>query len=100
MSYRREGRVYFILMISCLSLHLHKTKQLKYDNIVNLLDAFRRKGKLYLVFEYMDRTILEDLEKCPNGLRDDKINPLGRKYMWQILRAVDYLHDHNVGLLR
>ena len=38
-------------------------KQLKHENIVNLIEVFRRKGKLYLVFEYVDRTILEDLEK-------------------------------------
>ena len=38
-------------------------KQLKHDNIVNLIEVLRRKGKLYLVFEYVDHTILEDLEK-------------------------------------
>ena len=43
-------------------------KQLKHENIVNLIEVFRRKGKLYLVFEYVDRTILEDLEKHPDGL--------------------------------
>ena len=42
-------------------------KQLKHDNIVNLIEVFRRKGKLYLVFEYVDRTILEDLEKHPEA---------------------------------
>ena len=26
-------------------------KQLKHDNIVNLIEVFRRKGKLYLVFD-------------------------------------------------
>ena len=29
-------------------------KQLKHENIVNLIEVFRRKGKLYLVFEYVD----------------------------------------------
>lgn len=69
---------------------------MKNENIVNLLDAFRRKGKLYLVFEYVERTILEDLEKNPRGLRDDKGFYLVRKSMWQILKAVDFLHKHNV----
>jgi serine/threonine protein kinase len=36
-------------------------------NIVNLKEAFRRKGKLYLVFEYMDKNLLELLEEQPNG---------------------------------
>eukprot|EP00741_Cyanophora_paradoxa_P010323 tig00020528_g9990.t1 len=32
-------------------------KQLKHENIVNLIEVFRRKGKLYLVFEYLLRSI-------------------------------------------
>ncbi len=34
-------------------------KQLKHDNIVNLIEVFRRNGQLYLVFEYVERTVLE-----------------------------------------
>ena len=30
-------------------------KQLRHDNIVSLLEVFRRKGKLYLVFECAHR---------------------------------------------
>jgi cyclin-dependent kinase-like len=36
-------------------------------NIVMLKEAFRRRGKLYLVFEYMEKNLLEVLEECPNG---------------------------------
>lgn len=32
-------------------------KQVKHENIVQLKEAFRRKEKLYLVFEYMDRSL-------------------------------------------
>ncbi|ORZ34863.1 kinase-like domain-containing protein [Catenaria anguillulae PL171] len=71
-------------------------KQLKHENIVNLFDVFRRKGKLYLVFEHVDHTILEDLEKHPNGLSDHRDHGVVRKVMYQLLRAVDYLHSHNV----
>ncbi|KAI9222506.1 kinase-like domain-containing protein [Blastocladiella britannica] len=71
-------------------------KQLKHENIINLLDVFRRKGKLYLVFEHIDHTILEDLEKHPNGLSDHRDHGSVRKVMYQLLRAVDYLHSHNV----
>ncbi|KAJ3138497.1 Cyclin-dependent kinase-like 3 [Physocladia obscura] len=72
-------------------------KQLKHDNIVNLIEVFRRKGKLYLVFEHVDHTILEDLDKNPYGLSDDR-GPGGtvRKCMWQLLKAMDYLHSHHV----
>ena len=34
---------------------LKMLKTLKQDNIVSLKEAFRRKGKLYLVFEYVER---------------------------------------------
>jgi serine/threonine protein kinase len=48
-------------------------KQLKHDNIVNLIEVFRRKGKLYLVFEFVERTILDDLEAYPHGLNVDLV---------------------------
>ena len=38
-------------------------KLLRHDNIVSLLEVFRRKKKLYLVFEFVDRTLLEELER-------------------------------------
>eukprot|EP00949_MAST-11_sp_MAST-11-sp1_P004270 g4270.t1 len=67
-------------------------KQLRHDNIVNLIEVFRRKGKLYLVFEYVDRTILEDLERNPDGLSADAV----RKIMWQLCRGIEFCHAHNV----
>ncbi|CAH8672007.1 unnamed protein product, partial [Schistosoma haematobium] len=33
-------------------------KQLRHDNLVNLLEVFRRKKRLYLVFEFVNNTIL------------------------------------------
>lgn len=67
-------------------------KQLRHDNIITLLEVFRRKGKLYLVFEYVERTILEVLEQRPHGLEDSEV----RRYMYQLLRGVEYCHAHNV----
>ena len=76
---------------------LLSSQLLKNDNIVNLLDVFRRKGKLYLVFEHVDHTILEDLERCPRGLPDDVARgDTVRKSMWQLLKAINFLHEHNV----
>lgn len=34
---------------------LKMLRTLKQDNIVELKEAFRRRGKLYLVFEYVER---------------------------------------------
>jgi len=72
-------------------------QQLKHENIVNLLDVFRRKGKIYLVMEHVDHTILEDLERSKTGLSDHREHGLGRRYMWQLLRAMEYLHKNNVS---
>lgn len=43
-------------------------RMLRHENIVQLKEAFRRKGKLYLVFEYVDQNLLEIIEQNPNGL--------------------------------
>ena len=43
-------------------------KILKHENIVQLKEAFRRSGKLYLVFEYVDKNLLEVIEESPTGL--------------------------------
>ena len=33
----------------------------RHDNIVNLRNVFRENGKLYLIFDYIERTLLEEL---------------------------------------
>ena len=46
---------------------LHHSQQLRHGNLVNLLEVFRRKRKLHLVFEYCDHTVLTELERHPRG---------------------------------
>ena len=46
--------------------HVHM-QQLRHGNLVNLLEVFRRKKKLHLVFEYCDHTVLTELERHPRG---------------------------------
>ena len=65
---------------------------LKQENIVQLKEAFRRKGKLYLVFEYVDKNLLEVLEEQQSGLEAEDI----RKYIYQILKALEYCHSMEV----
>ncbi|XP_063689512.1 cyclin-dependent kinase-like 4 isoform X6 [Bolinopsis microptera] len=66
-------------------------KLLKHGNLVNLLQVFRRKKKIHLVFEYCHHTLLNELEECPNGLEELQI----KKIMWQVLQAVNFCHGHN-----
>ncbi|KAF0689143.1 Aste57867_19415 [Aphanomyces stellatus] len=67
-------------------------KMLKQENIVNLKEAFRRKGKLYLVFEYVEKNLLEVLEEKPTGLDPELV----RRYVYQLSRAIHYCHENGV----
>lgn len=58
-----------------------------------MIDVFRRKKRYFLVFEYLEHTILEELENKAGGLGYIKT----RKYIFQIIRAVDFIHSHNVN---
>lgn len=53
-------------------------KDFKADNIVNLLQVFREEdNKLFLVFEYVERTVLEELEKqSGEGLPQQKLKEI------------------------
>lgn len=69
-------------------------QKLRHENLVNLIEVFRRRKRLYLVFEFVDHTVLDDLEKYPNGLNEMTV----RKILWQVLRGVEFCHSHNVGI--
>lgn len=42
--------------------------ELKHPNIISLNKVFREDGKIYLVFDYMERTVLNEIEDNPDGL--------------------------------
>ncbi|XP_014219101.1 cyclin-dependent kinase-like 1 isoform X3 [Copidosoma floridanum] len=63
-------------------------KNLKHPNLVNLLEVFRRKRKLHLVFEYCERTLLNEMEKYPHGCPE----LMTKQLTWQILQGVAYCH--------
>eukprot|EP00042_Codosiga_hollandica_P049586 m.577999 g.577999 ORF g.577999 m.577999 type:complete len:440 (-) comp57916_c0_seq38:1632-2951(-) len=67
-------------------------KHLKHGNLVNLIEVFRRKRKLHLVFEYIEGTLLDELDSHPNGLPEDLIKPI----FLQLLKAVEYCHANNI----
>ncbi|XP_033609638.1 cyclin-dependent kinase-like 1 isoform X2 [Cryptotermes secundus] len=66
-------------------------RNLKHPNLVNLLEVFRRKRKLHLVFEFCDHTVLAELEKFPQGCPE----LLTRQITWQTLQGIAYCHQHN-----
>ncbi|KAJ7417575.1 Cyclin-dependent kinase-like 2 [Willisornis vidua] len=67
-------------------------KQLRHENLVNLLEVCKRKKRWYLVFEFVDHTVLDDLEASPKGLDYERV----RKYLFQIMRGVAFCHSHNI----
>ena len=51
-----------------------------------------RMNRLYLVFEYLEKNLLEILEENPNGIELDMV----RNYIYQLLKAIEYCHRNNV----
>uniref|UniRef100_A0AAY5F4E7 Protein kinase domain-containing protein n=1 Tax=Electrophorus electricus TaxID=8005 RepID=A0AAY5F4E7_ELEEL len=51
-------------------------KQLRHENLVNLLEVWKKKKRWYLVFEFVECTVLDELE--------------------QILDAIAFCHQHNI----
>ncbi|XP_005047925.1 PREDICTED: cyclin-dependent kinase-like 1 isoform X4 [Ficedula albicollis] len=66
-------------------------KQLKHPNLVKLLEVFRRKRRLHLVFEYCEHTVLHELGKHPRGVPEYLVKSI----TWQTLQAVNFCHKHN-----
>ncbi|XP_054423958.1 cyclin-dependent kinase-like 3 [Pteronotus mesoamericanus] len=67
-------------------------KQFHHENLVNLIEVFRQKKKIHLVFEFIDHTILDELQHYCHGLESKRL----RKYLFQIIRAIEYLHNNNI----
>ena len=70
---------------------------LKHENVIQLKEAFRRKGQLYLVFEYIEKNLLEVLEENPNGLDviKNQSNRL-KSYIYQLCSSIEYCHKQEV----
>ena len=67
-------------------------QQLRHENLVNLIEVFRRKKRLFLVFEFVDHTALDDLNRYPTGADENFV----KRIMWQVLKGVEFCHAHNV----
>ncbi|XP_026055436.1 cyclin-dependent kinase-like 5 isoform X2 [Carassius auratus] len=71
---------------------LKMLRTLKQENIVELKEAFRQRGKLFLVFEYVEKNMLELLEDMPNGAPPEKV----RIYIYQLIKAIHWCHKNNI----
>lgn len=68
-------------------------KELKHDNIVELLDIINAGSRLFLVFEYLDIDLKKHFELNPSLASDTSII---RNYLWQICAGVAYCHSHRI----
>ena len=59
-------------------------RSLRHENVVCLKEAFRRKAKLYLVFEYVEKNLLELLEEHSEGLAPTLV----QTYICQLVQAI------------
>ena len=64
----------------------------KHENIVKFIEAFINKGYLFLVFDYAEKNLLQLIEDNPKGLNPELI----RSLIYQMCKAVSYLHKKNI----
>lgn len=67
-------------------------RALQHENIVGIRETFKRKGKLFIVFEYMEKNILELLEQYPGGLPAEFV----RRSMWQLMKSLRHCHLNGI----
>ena len=63
---------------------------LRHPNIIQLKEAFK-KSRLFLVFEFMEKNLLEIIEENDEGIEQREI----KLYIYQLLKALHYLHQRD-----
>lgn len=67
-------------------------RALKHENIIQMKEAFRQKGLLYLVFEYVDKCLIDILEANPQGVDAETT----RMLVYHLVRALEHCHRHHI----
>ena len=67
-------------------------QMLHHENVVEFQESFVSKGNFFLVFEYVEKNLLEVLEESPKGLSPKLI----RSLVFQMCKSVAYLHKNNM----
>ena len=47
------------------------------------------------MFEFMDRTVLDDLNHHPQGMQESYV----RKVIWQVIKGIEFIHKNDVSLV-
>ncbi|CAF0721186.1 unnamed protein product [Didymodactylos carnosus] len=67
-------------------------QSLKYENVVELIEWFREKKQVYLVFEYVEWNMLQVLQNQPDGLPIDQV----RNLTYQLISAIFWCHSREI----
>ena len=67
-------------------------RELSHDNVVKLMDCVQEDGKLYLVFEFLDK----DLKKYMEAVNGMMSPALVRSYLYQCCRGLAFCHARGV----
>lgn len=59
---------------------------------MGIRETFKRKGKLFIVFEYMEKNVLELLELYPGGLPTEVV----RRSVFQLLKSLRHCHMNGI----
>ena len=68
-------------------------RMLQHRNIVSLLEAFRRKGRLYLVFEHLDLDLKKYMDTCSEITSHPDVIKF---YLYQLLSGIAFCHKHRI----
>ena len=66
--------------------------KLHHPNIVEFQDSFKRKGNLFLVFEYVENNLLELIEENSQGLEPNLI----KNIIYLLCKAIHYFHPQKI----
>lgn len=67
--------------------------RLRHPNIIQLVEVLRPKGKLHMVFEFLDNDLLNILSKeYKEGMPENLVQP----YIQQLCRGLEYCHERNI----
>ncbi|KAJ8921704.1 hypothetical protein NQ315_010614 [Exocentrus adspersus] len=67
-------------------------RRLKHENLVTMIEVFKYQKRFYLVFEFLEWTVLDELDKMPSGLGEQKC----KENIFQVLRAISYCHRNHI----
>lgn len=67
-------------------------KQLKHEYIVSMRESFRDRGTIHIVFEYVDKSMLDIMDANPDGVDVDST----RRFTYQLTRAIEHCHRRRI----